>query len=174
MRILVIFFKLSLVLFVLFEAGCRRPTPVTEPIGEPNKGPDIPVYTPYVPAKIDILPLTGFTGITDEQQGSKIIAYVSLLDSFGSQMKAPGVFRFELYEHLQRSGEPKGKRVAIWPDFKATNLAENHAYWQDFLRAYRFDLDFQPQNIQNFILQATFMCPSAKRLSAEFALKRTE
>lgn len=174
MRIFTIFFKLSIVLFVLFEAGCRRPAPITEPIREPNKAPDIPVYTPYVPVNIDILPLTGFTGITDEQRGSKIIAYVSLLDSFGSQMKAPGVFRFELYEYLQRSGEPKGKRVAIWPDFKAINLAENHAYWQDFLRAYRFDLDFQPQKNKNFVLQVTFMCPSSKRLTAECVLKCTE
>jgi len=130
-------------------------------------------YTPYSPAEIDILPLTEFVSIGEAEERSKIKVYVSLLDSFDCQMKALGVFRFELYEYAQRSAEPKGRRIVIWPDIDLTNAVENNNYWRDFLRAYEFDLDFEPQNHQNYVLQVTFLCPSGRRLSAESALKHT-
>ena len=73
---------------------------------------------------------------------------VSLLDPFDCQIKSPGVFRFELYEYVQRSAEPKGQRVIIWPDIDLTECSENNNHWRDFLRAYEFNLDFGPQRNQ--------------------------
>ena len=139
-----------------------------------SRFPPLPEYTPYAPGKIDILPLTEFGSTDETERASKIKVYVSLLDPFNCQMKAPGVFRFELYEYAQRSAEPKGRRIVIWPDIDLTDAVENNNYWRDFLRAYEFNLDFEPQGHQNYILQVTFLCPSGKRLSAELALKDTK
>ena len=105
---------------------------------------------------------------------TKINAYVSLLDAFGCQIKSPGQFRFELYEYIERSAQPKGPRVAIWPDFDLVDATKNNQYWRDFLRAYKFDLDFEPENNHRYILQITCMCPDSRRLIGERLLRYKE
>jgi len=132
------------------------------------------LYGHYAPAKIDILPLTEFVETDDARAASKIELFISLLDDFGSAVKAPGVFRFELYEYVRRSAKPKGRRIAVWPDFDLTELTDNNRYWQDFLRSYRFELDFEPQGSQKYILQATCLSPDGRRLSADFVLEFSE
>ena len=128
-------------------------------------------YTPYAPVKVDIMPLTEFTRIEDIEEQLGITVYVSLLDTFDCQAKWPGVFRFELYKRLLHSTKPKGKRIATWSDIDLTSAAENNNYWRDFLRAYEFNLDFEPQSTQDYILQVTCQCPRGKRLSSEIILK---
>ncbi|MDD5326485.1 MAG: hypothetical protein PHY02_01570 [Phycisphaerae bacterium] len=118
----------------------------------------------YDPAKVDIMPLTEFAG------AGKIKVYVSLLDAFDCQIKAPAIFRFELYDKVPRSAEPKGKRIFIWPDIDLKDSAKNNEHWKDFLRTYEFELSSVPKN-NSCILQVTALCPNGKRLSAEFALK---
>lgn len=119
----------------------------------------------YDPAKVDIMPLTELIGT------GKIKVYVNLLDAFDCQIKAPAIFRFELYSKVPRSTEPKGKRIFIWPDIDLTNAAKNNEHWRDFLRTYEFDLPSVPKGSNICILQITALCPNGRRLSAEFALK---
>ena len=178
---LMIVLWLFLLIFILGQVGCQQePIDVsmqTEETPRSDNGLDVSIYTPYAPVKIDITPLTGFVNLSDAEETSEgsrkpepqINLYVGLLDSFGSQKKSPGVFRFEMYEYVQRSAEPKGERVAIWPDLDLTNAVENNRYWRDFLRAYQFNLPFEPTSNQSYILQVTFLCPTGKRLSDEFA-----
>jgi hypothetical protein len=127
----------------------------------------------YGPVKIDIMPLTEFAAADNGEKPSKIKVYVSLLDSFDCQIKTPAVFRFELYDKVPRSAEPKGKRILIWPDIDLKDAVKNNEYWRDFLRAYEFNLPFEPENSKSYILQITSLCPGGKRLSAEFILKST-
>ncbi|MHC4762529.1 MAG: hypothetical protein ACYS71_04035 [Planctomycetota bacterium] len=116
------------------------------------------------------MPLTEFISDENSQEESQIKVYVSLLDAFGSQIKAPAVFRFELYEYLMRSAEEKGRRITLWPDIDLTEPTENNKQWQDFLRAYEFTLPFEPGENQTYVLQATCICPDGRRLSAELVL----
>lgn len=117
------------------------------------------------------MPLSEFVSDNEQQNLSKINVYVGLLDRFGSQSKSPGIFRFELYEHLQRSAREKGRRVAIWPDIDLTDAQQNNFYWNDFLRAYRFELDFEPQGEKKYVLQVTCICPNETRLTGQYVLK---
>ena len=149
---------------VFLEAGCESAPKTVGPSF------DASICADYMPVKVDIIPLTEFVSGGNEHEATKISVYVSLLDSFDSQKKAPGVFRFELYEKAVRSPEPKGKRVVIWPDIDLTDAVENDNYWRDFLRTYEFSLDFEPQRNRSYILQVTYLCPSGKRLSDEFKL----
>ena len=141
---------------LLVEGGCK-PVPVAAellPDADSNFN-ELFVYTRYTPAKIDIMPLTELIRAGDTEVVSRLKVYVSLLDSFDCQIKSPGVFRFELYEYVPRSAEPKGRRIIIWPDIDLTEQEENNNYWQDFLRAYKFNLDFELRNNQSYILQVT-------------------
>lgn len=152
-------------LLLLVGAGCE-PTGV-KLSSTPDSGTN--QLSEYSPAKVDVMPLTEFVAGNDENP-SKIKVYVSLLDAFGCQIKAPAVFRFELYQRVFRSARPKGKRVLIWPDIDLNDAAKNNEYWKDFLRAYEFDLPFEPESDHSYILQVTSLCPSGRRLSADFVL----
>ncbi len=139
----------------------------------------------YAPEKIDVMPLTGFKVSNGDPQ---LDVYVSLIDSVGSQIKFPSKFRFELYDQVQRSPEPKGKRVGIWPQeegiadpngpeirwFDLVDPAVNNHYWRDFLRAYQFTFSFRPEPDKSYILEATCLTYQNKRLTAQLHLKRPE
>ena len=162
---------LLLLTLLLNIIGCEQPKPPVE-ISEKidNSDDNLSIYTRFVPVKIDIMPLTEFVDAGDAQQPT-INIYVSLIDSFGSQIKSPGMFRFELYEYIQRSAEPKGKRTVIWPDVDLTDPVTNNDSWRDFLRAYEFSFPCEQTNSQDYILQVTCLCPNGKRLSSEFTLR---
>jgi hypothetical protein len=156
-------------MFLLFfiVAGC-------EPMVSSKNDSGLSRLSEYGPVKVDIMPLTEFTSTGNAEKQSKIKVYVSLLDAFDCQIKAPVVFRFELYDKVPRSAEPKGKRVFIWPDIDLIDVVKNNKHWRDFLRAYEFDLPFEPESNKSYILQVTSLCSSGRRLSAEFTLKRTD
>jgi hypothetical protein len=159
-----LFFFFSLVLSI----GCEPAA--TAPHGTAADSPKTSSSQPFTVTSIDIMPLTEFISDEDSQEESQIKVYVSLLDVFGSQIKAPAVFRFELYEYLTRSAEEKGRRIAFWPDIDLTDPAENNKQWQDFLRAYEFTLPFEAEENRTYVLQATCICPDGRRLSAELVL----
>jgi len=167
----------ALLFILLFSCGCEPPGPPA-PLSDGNNGADAPACLYYAPAKIDVLPLTEFAPARVEGE-ARINAYVSLLDSFGSQMKAPGKFRFELYQHVERSTEPKGARVKLWRDIDLTQPGENNKNWRDFIRAwrdfiraYQFDLGFEPSGATRYILEVTCLTPNGRRLRAEVPLTR--
>ena len=124
----------------------------------------------FSPAGITILPLTELTRPTDGQ-GQRLTVYVALVDAFGSQMKAPGTFRIELYDYVQRSADPKGQRIAIWPDIDLTGSAENHRYWRDFLRAYEFAVPAQIAADKTYVVEVTCLIPAGRRLSGRWTLR---
>jgi hypothetical protein len=164
----------QVLLFALLSAnaGCRQPAVPNQLNGAANKHTEKPsTYALFAPSKIDIMPLTEFVRLGDAQK-AKIVVYVSLLDQFGSQIKTPAMFRFELYEHVTRSAQPKGKRAVIWPDIDLTDPAANNDYWRDFLRAYEFTLPCEVAESQDYIMQLTCLCPNGKRLSSEYTLKQ--
>jgi len=164
----IIFFMLLLV-----QGGCEPSQINTEPASKVIKDAnELSIYARYAPAKAQILPLTEFINIRDEEKQPEMKVYISLLDSFGAQIKSPGIFRFELYEYVLRSARPKGKRVFISKDFDLRNPDENNKHWRDFLRAYLFILPYEPEKDKSYMLQATCMCPNGRRLSTELALKQ--
>jgi len=158
--------------------------PVAEPVEEPAEEPveEAPkVVTPpaqvvvlptgFAPIQIEVLPLTELTEAAEGRQGAQLNVYVALLDAYREKIKAPGALRFELYEHVQRSAEPKGQRIEIWPDVDLNHPDENQKYWRDFLRAYEFSLGTRASRNRSYVLEVTCMCPSGKRLSTEWVLK---
>ncbi|MBL7215401.1 MAG: hypothetical protein ISS71_06960 [Phycisphaerae bacterium] len=54
-------------------------------------------------------------------------------------------------------GNPRGKRLIIWPDIDLTIPGKNNQYWKDYLRSYEFylPLGFSPQPNQNYLLEVT-------------------
>ena len=171
MKFATVIYTLFLLLILLPLLGCDSP------LQSSNSGRSLgklSAYAGYTPTKTDIMPLTEFVIDKNTDSYSTIRAYVCLLDSSGSQVKSPAVFRFELYEYVERSARTKGKRLAIWPDIDLTAPVENNRYWRDFLRAYQFNLPFEPQNGRTYILEVTCSSVGGRRLSNNFNIKFTE
>jgi hypothetical protein len=122
----------------------------------------------FMPEKIKLNQLTEFS------QDWRITAYVDVLDQFSSRLKAAGIWRFELYEYVPRSAESKGSRIYIWPDIDLTDAKVNFGYWQDYLRCYKFDLnyDIELAGDKTYILQVVCFTADAKRITDSVELKR--
>jgi len=154
-----------LILTVFLNVGCDS-TAFTTGSVDPSNSPG------YLPARVRICPLTEYNLFPNSDRFPRIRIFLSIYDAFGSQIKSPGVFRFELYEYVHRSADPKGKRITIWPDVDLRDPGKNNEYWRDFLRAYEYNLDFDPKTpAQSYVLQATCFCPNGKRLSAEYTIR---
>jgi len=174
MKFVGVVLKVFFFIFLLVDAGCKhQQLPPEPPAKTDNDFSMLSIYARYAPVKIDIMPLTELISAGDVEQG-QINLYVSLLDSFGSQIRSPGIFRFELYQRVQRSAKPKGGRIVIWPDIDLTDPVKNNEHWRDFLRAYEFNLPIESGLSKNYILEVTCLCPNGKRLSSEFTLKQTK
>ncbi len=158
---------------VLFAAGgCDSLLKVSrKQTTAPKKLSSESLYQGFEPKKVKILPLTGFQKSGNGSVGvEKIVLYVSLLDGFDCQIKAPSIFRFEAYERVPRSPTLKGERVTIWPDIDLTMASSNNEYWKKFLRAYKFQLDFEPEANKNYVLQVTAFYPRGKILTDNIIL----
>jgi hypothetical protein len=121
----------------------------------------------FVPNKVR------FNQLTEFAQSGQITAYVDMLDQFDSRIKAAGVWRFELYEYVPRSAEPRGTRLYIWSDIDLTDAKVNYGYWQDYLRCYKFDLNFDIDlaGDKTYILQAVCFTADGKHLTDSIELK---
>jgi hypothetical protein len=161
--------KLFFVLAIAFYAGCSTRPPGAD--STPALFHDSTPCSRFGPARIDVLPITSIAPASAADRDATIDAYVCLIDAFDSQIKAPVIFRFELFQRLQRSADPKGKRLIVWPDIDLTDPAVNSNLWQDFLRAYLFSLPLQKTSAENCILHVTVICPLGKRLTADFIVR---
>jgi hypothetical protein len=162
--------KVFFVAVMMLYAGCSGQPDESGQLNLPFLQSDAALYAHYAPARIDILPITAINPASSSASDYTINVYVCLLDSFGSQIKAPATFRFELFQQVQRSNEPKGKRIVIWPDINLSDPVANNNHWQDFLRSYLFSLPLEKPASET-ILQVTCISPSGKRLTADFPVR---
>jgi hypothetical protein len=165
--------KIFFVLALVFYAGCSTTPPGADssPSPLPSLFHDSTPCSRFGPARIDVLPITSIETTSAADRDTTIDAYIGLIDAFDSQIKSPAIFRFELFQRLQRSSDPKGKRLIVWPDIDLTDPALNNNLWQDFLRAYHFSLPLQKTSADNCILHVTVICPSGKRLISDFIVR---
>jgi len=140
------------------------------PVTSQHNYPDISAYEQFSPVKLQVVPLTEMRRDAGGQV-CELTIYVTLLDTSDCRVKAPCVFRFELYQYVQRSGDPKGKRITIWPDSDLTGLTANNKHWQEYLRAYKFNLSVEAGEHQACILQSTCLATGGTRISTDYLLK---
>ncbi len=164
---------------LLVGSGCeispKTPLPSSQPTAEvTTQGAGqsaVAVPTGFGPAKVGILPLSEIRGAAGIGQDARLTVYVALLDAFGCPIKAPCALRLEVYEYVRRSAQPKGQRLATWPDIDLTQPPINHQFWRDFLRAYEFQFGLRVNRDQTYVIEATYLGPDGKRLSAQCAIR---
>ncbi|MFC1764616.1 hypothetical protein ACFL6U_21425 [Planctomycetota bacterium] len=161
-----------LLLGILWWTGCHQGSAIVDKALEPATRLQTQAPTGYLPADVTILPITALSTPESSQNDPYIHVYVGLLDMYQCHLKAPGTFRFELYERVPRSGRSQGKRLSIWPDILLLEPEDNQRYWRDYLRSYEFRLDLNPgvQQTQDAILQVTFLTTDDRRIVNQFSL----
>ncbi len=113
----------------------------------------------FAPAAVAINRLSEITMIDDYNDYAKIKLFVDVTDEFGDNMKAPGEFRFELYEHRGLSVNNIGSRIYDWPAVDISNIDINQSCWQDSLRTYMFNLniDRKLNKGSKYVVSVTFI-----------------
>jgi hypothetical protein len=148
-------------LLMLAVSGCQ----VSEKVPEKHSG-TFPKASIFVPQKIS------FNQLTEFSKPWQITAYIDVSDQFNSRLKAPGIWRFELYSKVQRSADQTGGRIKIWTDLDLTDAKENNLLWQDYLRCYKFELNLDSELAGDYVLEAVCLTADGKRLSDRIELKR--
>ncbi len=161
--------KFAGIVVLAFLVGCE-PRPVEPPTAPATADSVLAPYAGFAPVNVDFLPLTKIDRAEDPDSQTEIKVFLTLSDAYGSQVKSPGVLRFEIYEHLQRSAQPKGKRIHLSPDIDLTEPDANNEYWRDFLRAYEVTLNVPGRGNRTYVLEVTFLTPDGRRLSREAVL----
>ncbi|MCF7955733.1 MAG: hypothetical protein K9M75_08030 [Phycisphaerae bacterium] len=158
-------YLIFVVMVLLFFPGCVKPGSGDNSID--GQGPCV-----YAADQVRIIGLTSVKPNPNSASSAVISAYVGLHDSYGSSIKGPAVFRFELYEYIPRTGDRKGKRLYSWADIDLSDVSENNIFWKDFLRAYNFTLNvgIDPDLPGTYVLQVTCVMPAGKRLTDIFYL----
>jgi hypothetical protein len=164
------FLFIPFALILLLTAGCE--TEYSPPVSPEDKIIECEYLDPYQPVKAVFLPLSTVLAPDKAADPDTITAYISLKDSAGSSVKAPAVFRFELYQFRPLSTEPKGKRLYIWDDINLNAFNDNNRYWRDYLRAYEFRLLYHCPDCKKYVLEVTCMGPSGTRLLADIILTK--
>ncbi len=121
-----------------------------------------------LPRSIRIHPFTG-TRTFDEAGGIKgIDVRIEARDAYGDAAKAFGSFRFEMYEFVPNSLDPKGNRIATWQE-DLLKPKKNLLHWDKITRTYEFKLQWnQPIPVgRRFVLLAFFSSPFTERFSDE-------
>jgi hypothetical protein len=165
------FFFVPFMVMLLILVGCE-PDYSPAPRQSAQTITECEILNAYQPVKAVFLPLSDVQSSGKTSDPDTITAYIALQDSTGSAVKAPAVFRFELYQFSSFSADPKGKRLYIWDDINLNAFNENNRHWRDYLRAYEFRLLYTCPDCRKYILEVTCMAPSGTRLLADIILSK--
>ena len=168
-------FAVIAAVIAITAAGCEIPDNPADPNGSLLRSRQLttPVACVFLPERIRIIGLTEIIPDASQSDEAVLSIYVDIFDAWDSHIKAPATFRFELYEFVPRSSDPRGDRLKIWQDIDLTDPAVNNGYWQDYLRTYNFNLqmNFRPAPDTTFTLEATCTTQEGKRLSHKRQIK---
>lgn len=139
-----------LILFIILLSGCGLQT-MPDWTGVQDQDPS-------AVKDIRISALTEFVQNPDQPGLMQVKAQVELMNAMDQSINKPGKWRFEFYEYVPRSSDPRGIRLLMWPDMDLSSPEENQKNWKDFLRGYEFylPLEFFPER-KKYILEATYM-----------------
>ena len=112
----------------------------------------------FNPDSISINRLSEITLLDEYNNYAKIEAFINITDPFGVSMKYPGTIFFELYEFVPQTASNMGKLIHQWQFIDISRAIDNHLYWQDSLRSYKFELELYAKLLKKdkYILLATF------------------
>ncbi|OHB49839.1 MAG: hypothetical protein A2Y10_09445 [Planctomycetes bacterium GWF2_41_51] len=148
-------------ILMMLLSGCESLNKTDVPAGTFQKG------CIFTPQKIS------FNQLTEISQQWQITAYIDVYDQYNSRIKAPGIWRFELYSKVPRSADPAGGRIHLWPDLDLTQALANNGLWQDYLRCYKFELNLDADlGNDGYILEAICYTADGKSISDTIELKR--
>lgn len=147
--------KVISVLILVFLAGCRTADFPSPHVGQGQAKPAKVGGCGFEAARVAISPLTQAVKISG---GYRIDLYPEIEDNYNCRIKAPGVFRVELFEKRKLSSDPRGERIYYWEDIDLTDPEVNNNLWQDTLRSYLLNLAIPDSyiNASEYILEVSF------------------
>lgn len=127
------------------------------------------------PCRIEII--EPFTRVRDFDQDNELDGIELLMQAVNSQdnpgLQIVGNVRIELYEFVEASADPKGRRVDRWAvDLSSVELQQKH--WSQLTQMYEFRLEVDPAVLprkRKYVLAVTYDTPDGIHLMDECVLE---
>ena len=128
-----------------------------------------------MPSRIEIV--EPFTRVRDFDQDNALDGIELLMQAVNSLgnpgLQIVGHVRVELYEFVEASAEPKGKRIDRWAvDLSSVELQQK--YWNQLTQMYEFRLEVDPAVLphkRKFVLAVTYDTPQGVHLMDDCVLE---
>jgi hypothetical protein len=150
-------------------AGCK-----SAPVAGDN-GPRREMLALLMPSRIEIVkPFTHVKSFDRDNTPDGIellLRAVNSLDNPG--LMIVGQVRVELFEFVEASAEPKGRRVDYW-DIDLSTAARQKSFWNQLTQMYEFRLGVDPSVLprqKSFVLMVTYNTPLGEHLTDECVIE---
>jgi len=93
----------------------------------------------FAPPRVERTRLLQLSAIQTDPDGQTTVrAFVQPVAN-----RADEWYRFELYQYLPRSANPRGKRIRLWPDVNPGKTVAENPLWKPHLRAFEIALPLE-------------------------------
>lgn len=129
-----------------------------------------------MPERIEIVkPFTRVKSFDDDASPDGIELLLQAVNPLGNVgLMIVGVIRVELYEHVQASGIPTGKRLDSWTIDLASEESQRR-YWNHVTQMYQLRLKINPAVVsvaRRYVLVVTYTSPLGEHLTDDCVIER--
>lgn len=129
-----------------------------------------------MPERIEIVkPFTRVKSFDDNASPDGIELLLQAVNPLGNVgLMIVGVIRVELYEHVQASGIPTGKRLDSWTIDLASEESQRR-YWNHVTQMYQLRLKINPAVVsvaRRYVLVVTYTSPLGEHLTDDCVIER--
>ena len=129
-----------------------------------------------MPERIEIVkPFTRVKSFDDDASPDGIELLLQAVNPLGNVgLMIVGVIRVELYEHVQASGIPTGKRLDSWTIDLAPEESQRR-YWNHVTQMYQLRLKINPAVVsvaRRYVLVVTYTSPLGEHLTDDCVIER--
>lgn len=129
-----------------------------------------------MPARIEIVkPFTRVKSFDDNASPDGIELLLQAVNPLGNVgLMIVGVIRVELYEHVQASGIPTGKRLDSWTIDLASEESQRR-HWNHVTQMYQLRLKINPEVVslaRRYVLVVTYTSPLGDHLTDDCVIER--
>ncbi len=155
-------FVVLLSFLILFSSGCAHKNMQTSQESKETR------------RRINSAKIVGLSEISFVDKSiprSDLKIYVDLLSKDRTNIAAPAIFRFELYDYQPYITNKRGKRIFLWKDIDLRDKKAAQKHWRSIFNSYEFDLSLPVALLKKkYLLVATVIVSEKKRIETSYII----
>ena len=164
-RDLLTMIRLSAATALIWAAGCQQPGTRID-LDDPDLSALVALM---LPAEVEVQSFTKPVSFVGDGNADGLEVILATRDSFGDEVKAIGMFQFELRKRRLASASKLGERIAYWT-IAIRSLEPLREYWDPVSHFYVFPLKLEtgPLAPGPYVITARLRGPTGRVMSDEY------